>query len=114
MMGPVRWLTWAFLRFLVWLRYRVTIKGLPAQAAGPGPFLILPNHPAYADPASVLVRLWPRFRMRPLLLETNFRNPVLGPVRLAAPRHPRAGHGAGQRGGPAARRRPPWRLRSRR
>jgi long-chain-fatty-acid--[acyl-carrier-protein] ligase len=39
----------------------------------------MPNHPAYADPPNVLLRLWPKFQMRPLLLETNFQNPLLGP-----------------------------------
>ena len=41
---------------------------------GPGPFLILPNHPAYIEPPTVLTRLWPKFKARPLILETNFKN----------------------------------------
>lgn len=79
MFWPIRWITWAFLRWLVWLRYRVTVRGLRGVAAKPGPYLILPNHPAFADPICVLSTLWPTFKMRPMLLETNFQNPVLAP-----------------------------------
>lgn len=74
-----RLITWAFLRFLAWLRYRIVLKGARAAAARPGPFLIMPNHPAFADPVCVLTALWPRFDMRPMFLETNFTNPVLRP-----------------------------------
>lgn len=75
----IRWITWAFLRWLVWLRYRVIVRGLRRVTKKPGPYLILPNHPAFADPICVLATLWPTFKMRPMLLETNFDNPVLAP-----------------------------------
>src|SRR4051794_6413018 len=79
MLGPVRWFVWALCRLLLTLRYRVTIRGVAEARRRPGPYLILPNHPAYIDPPNVLVRLWPAFRMRPMLLETNFESPVLAP-----------------------------------
>jgi long-chain-fatty-acid--[acyl-carrier-protein] ligase len=79
MLAPIRWIVWAALRVILALRYRVHLTGLDAVRGRPGPFLILPNHPAYADPPNLLARLWPYFRMRPLFLETNFHNPVLAP-----------------------------------
>lgn len=79
MLEPLRWLVWAFLRVLLSTRYRVRMSGLDAVKKRPGPYLILPNHPAYADPPNLLTCLWPPFKMRPLFLETNFRNPVLAP-----------------------------------
>ena len=60
-------------------RYRVTVHGMDAVFDKPGPYLLLPNHPAYADPPNLIVSLWPKFHFRPLLLATNFDNPVLGP-----------------------------------
>lgn len=80
MMWLVRWVVWLFCRFVLWLRYKSTVTGLEAALAKPGPYLLLPNHPAYMDPPNVLTRLWPAFRMRPLLLETNFQNIFLKPL----------------------------------
>ncbi len=79
MLGPLRWLLWLAGRALLALRYRMTVVGLDEASRGPGPFLLLPNHPAYCDPLNVLAHLWPRFKMRPMLLETNFENPILAP-----------------------------------
>jgi long-chain-fatty-acid--[acyl-carrier-protein] ligase len=76
MLAPIRWAAWAALRFLLSLRYAVTIRGADAVRARPGPYLILPNHPAFTDPPNLLVRLWPGFKMRPLLLESNFKSPL--------------------------------------
>jgi long-chain-fatty-acid--[acyl-carrier-protein] ligase len=45
----------------------------------PGPYVILPNHPAYMDPPNVFRALWGRFRMRPMLKEVYFKSPVLFP-----------------------------------
>src|SRR5262245_16785283 len=75
MLWPVRWFVWAILRLVLSLRYKVHVRGKDAVLAKPGPYLILPNHPAYIDPPNVLTHLWPAFRMRPLFLETNFTNP---------------------------------------
>ena len=79
MLWLIRWVLWVPIRILLALRYWVTIRGTAEALRRPGPYLILPNHPAYIDPPNVLVRLWPAFRMRPMLLETNFENPVLAP-----------------------------------
>lgn len=80
MLWPIRWALWAACRVLLALRYRLTLSGVDEVFRHPGPYLILPNHPALMDPPNLLVRLWPRFQMRPMLLETNFRNPVLAPI----------------------------------
>ena len=76
---PLRWFLWALLRFLLSLRYKVRVNGKREVFQKPGPYLFLPNHPSLVDPPNIIVHLWPTFRMRPLLLETNFQNPVLGP-----------------------------------
>jgi long-chain-fatty-acid--[acyl-carrier-protein] ligase len=78
MLAPIRWAAWALLRFLMSLRYTLTVDGVDAVRRRPGPYLILPNHPAFSDPPNLLVRLWPLFKMRPLLLASNFQNPVFG------------------------------------
>ncbi|MBY0460177.1 MAG: AMP-binding protein [Gemmataceae bacterium] len=80
MLWPIRWAAWAVLRFLLSLRYKVTVVGMEDVLKRPGPYLIMPNHPAFTDPPNLLVKLWPAFKMRPLLLETNFRSPLFAPV----------------------------------
>ncbi len=80
MLWPIRWLFWIILRAVLSCRYWLTLEGTREVFRHPGPYLILPNHPAYADPPNLLVRLWPWFKMRPMLLETNFQNPVLAPI----------------------------------
>lgn len=80
MLWLMRWLAWAFLRFVLSLRYKVTLVGVEEVLKRPGPYLIMPNHPAYADPPNLLVRLWPIFKIRPLLLETNFKSPLFKPI----------------------------------
>ncbi len=79
MLGLVRWVLWFPIRGLLALRYRLALVGLDEVTRRPGPYLILPNHPAYIEPPNVLTRLWPRFKARPMLLETNFQNPVFAP-----------------------------------
>jgi acyl-CoA synthetase (AMP-forming)/AMP-acid ligase II len=77
MLWPLRWFCWLVLRALVGCRYRLSIAAPPP---GPGPYLILPNHPGYSDPPTVLAALWPRYRPRPMLLESNFENLLLKPL----------------------------------
>ena len=79
LLQPLRLFLWFLSRVVLALRYRVTVVGRDEASRGPGPFLVLPNHIAYSDPPNILVHLWLRFRMRPMLLETNFQNPVLAP-----------------------------------
>ncbi len=104
MLWAIRWAAWAVLRSLLTLRYKVKLVGVEAVLKRPGPYLIMPNHPAYTDPPNLLVRLWPIFKMRPLLLETNFQKPDVRAVRVADARHQDAGHRPRQRRRQAARR----------
>jgi long-chain-fatty-acid--[acyl-carrier-protein] ligase len=80
MMGLLRWCLWGLSRFVLWLRYSVTIKGAEKLRGLKGPFLVLPNHPAYMDPPNVLTHMFPLLAPRPLLFEDNFKNPLLYPL----------------------------------
>ena len=54
-------------RPLLWLRYRVQVRGLGKIAIrGRGGILFLPNHPALIDPVILVCRLYGRFRTRAL------------------------------------------------
>jgi len=76
----LRWWVWFLGKTIFWMRYRVTVVGKQAVFAKPGPYLILPNHPAYSDPPNLCLQLWPAFQFRPLALETNFQSPLLKPL----------------------------------
>ena len=80
MLTAVRYAVWLVARLAFAVRYRVAVLGARDVPRGAGPLLFLPNHPAFADPPLVILSLWPRFRVRPVVLETNFQNPVLGPL----------------------------------
>ena len=88
--GRVRWafncLWMSLVRALLWLRYRVTVRGLQTVAThAPGESvgtLFLPNHPALIDPVILLTRLYPKFRIRPLAEREQIQRPVIR--RLAA------------------------------
>ena len=55
------------IRSLLWLRYRIRVKGLDRVAPPDGRgVLFLANHPALIDPIMVMAVLWPRFRPRVL------------------------------------------------
>ncbi len=56
---------------LLWLRYRVTVKGLEKITVDGRPILFLPNHPALIDPVIMMTRLFPRFHPRPLADEVQ-------------------------------------------
>ena len=79
LLQPLRWLVWAAGRLALAVRYKVHVAGTADVFRHPGPYLLLPNHPAYADPPNLIVRLWPAFRPRPLLLGSIFANPLLAP-----------------------------------
>lgn len=66
-------------RFVLSLRYRLTIKA-PAQLSKQrsGGFLFLPNHVAHCDPPILAAWLWPKFHMRPVVVEFVHRTPVVG------------------------------------
>jgi long-chain-fatty-acid--[acyl-carrier-protein] ligase len=62
-----------FVKLLMWLRYRMTFKGLDALTAErlnrKGGALFLPNHPAEIDPILIIISLWRPFKPRPLVVE---------------------------------------------
>lgn len=64
-------------RFFFSLRYRFEIKGLELltkeRLNRKGGVLFLPNHPAYIDPILIVLNLWPKFHMRPLVIEYVYR-----------------------------------------
>ncbi|MFO0880952.1 MAG: AMP-binding protein [Gemmataceae bacterium] len=77
MLGLLRTLLWLFARCLISLRYRVRVQGLEKVRHLPGPLLILPNHPAFIDPPTLMTWLFPVLHPRPLLFEGNFTNPLM-------------------------------------
>jgi long-chain-fatty-acid--[acyl-carrier-protein] ligase len=71
-----------FLRFVLWFRYKITIKGLdklnPTTLNKPGGVLFLSNHPAvFVDAVSVSLALWPKYRTRALIIEYMYNLPVV-------------------------------------
>lgn len=69
-----------FFRFILWFRYKVTVKGLDnlnrSTLNKPGGILFLPNHPAvFIDPVMVVLSAWPKFHIRPLIVEYMYYAP---------------------------------------
>ncbi|MES2273062.1 MAG: AMP-binding protein [Chlamydiota bacterium] len=69
---------------LISLRYKVEIKGQDLldsknldRAKG---ILFLPNHSAHIDPLMLFIWFWPKFRMRPLVIEYVYRLPMMKPL----------------------------------
>jgi long-chain-fatty-acid--[acyl-carrier-protein] ligase len=75
----LRYLFWAICRCIQHLRYSVSVHGMEQIRGLQPPVLILPNHPAYVDPALVLLALWPQLKPRPMVFEMMFRNRLLWP-----------------------------------
>jgi len=67
-------------RSLVWLRYRVEIRGLDQLRGLSGPVLILPNHPGYIDPVLVMTQLGAEIPLRPLVISFMYRPLLLNPL----------------------------------
>lgn len=69
---------------LLSLRYRVEVRGQELLTSEhlnrKKGILFLPNHPALIDPLLLYLILWPRFRMRPLVIEYIYRTPLLRPL----------------------------------
>ena len=71
-----------FMRFALWFRYRVTIKGLdqlnPDVLNKPGGVLFLPNHPTFLS-----IRLWSHWQfgrnipIRPVIVEYMYYMPLI-------------------------------------
>jgi long-chain-fatty-acid--[acyl-carrier-protein] ligase len=69
-----------FGRFILSLRYRITITGLDKLRGLRSRTLILPNHPGLVDPIINMAYLWPVLSPRPMLFSVNFRHPLLWPL----------------------------------
>ncbi len=71
-------------RAVISLRYRIEVKGIekliPEQLSRKQGILFMPNHPAHMDPLMNFIWLWPKFRMRPLVIEYIFNLPLLRPL----------------------------------
>lgn len=80
MLRLINWAGWLLGRFVLSLRYQVTVKGKAEVKAKPGPYLLLPNHVGFTDPPNVYVHLWPAFNCRPVANEINFGDPFLGTI----------------------------------
>lgn len=70
------------IRALFCVRYKIKVvgeKGLNRKKfhnkAG---ILFLPNHPALVDPIFLFIILWPKFQMRPLVIEYIYRQKFIG------------------------------------
>lgn len=74
MNGLLQKMMWAMLRFFLRFRYRVQVNGLEALRDVKGPILVLPNHPAYVDPPTVLSHLRFGRSLRPLVFTDTFRS----------------------------------------
>ncbi len=71
-----------FLGIAFWFRYKVTVKGfenLNAKTLSKtGGVLFLPNHTAvFVDPALITLAVWPKFPIRPMIVEYQFYNPIV-------------------------------------
>ena len=64
---------WSLMKPLLRLRYRVTTDGMEAVARLRGPTLVLPNHPAYVDPPTVLSHVPLAAPLRPLVYSGTYR-----------------------------------------
>jgi acyl-CoA synthetase (AMP-forming)/AMP-acid ligase II/1-acyl-sn-glycerol-3-phosphate acyltransferase/acyl carrier protein len=83
----LRRIFWIVVRLLLRLRYRVTTDGCEQLERLSGPVLVLPNHPAYVDPptvlshtASGLFQKGLRQPLRPLVFSGTYRVPPLLPL----------------------------------
>lgn len=71
-----------FIRFVLWFRYRVTVKGLenlnPETLNKPGGVLFLPNHPTvFVDPSLVTALAWKKYPIRPMVVEYMYYMPFV-------------------------------------
>jgi long-chain-fatty-acid--[acyl-carrier-protein] ligase len=64
---------WGLVRPLIHLRYRVSTDGMDAVRRLRGPTLVLPNHPAYVDPPTVLSHVPLPAALRPLVYSGTYR-----------------------------------------
>lgn len=70
------------IRFSLWFRYRVTIKGLdkinPEILNKSGGVIFLPNHPTvFVDPTLVTLAIWKKYPVRPMIVEYMYYTPII-------------------------------------
>ncbi|NJL30171.1 MAG: hypothetical protein HC898_00280 [Phycisphaerales bacterium] len=75
-MNLLRRLLIFLLAWILSLRYRIHIQGLESLRGLKG-VLVIPQHPAYADPPIALSAVFPVLEPRPMLLARVFHNPLL-------------------------------------
>jgi len=64
------------MHLVIWFRYRLRVKGLDRLYPKKGGTLFLPNHPAvFIDPIAVTLSLWPKYPIRPLVVEYMYYDP---------------------------------------
>lgn len=80
-MSTFFWMILSYIaRALLSLRYRLEIKEADFSRLNRREgILFMPNHPAHMDPLILFLLLWPKFRMRPLVVEYIFNLPLLQP-----------------------------------
>jgi long-chain-fatty-acid--[acyl-carrier-protein] ligase len=76
----IEWIIAYFFKIILSLRYRVKVQGLEKLTREtlnkPGGVLFLPNHPTYfIDPILVSLAGWPKFPMRPIIVENMYYHP---------------------------------------
>ena len=91
----ILYFAYCLIRSLLWLRYRITVRGLAdIRKRGTSAILFLPNHPAQIDPLIMATLLFPAFRARPLAYEEQIDLPVLRVLLLPG----KGAHEVGQSG----------------
>ncbi len=69
----------SLVRFILSLRYRLTFKNIEVFDA-PTPVIVFPNHPALADPMILTSYIAKKKILSPVMTETYFHTPGLGPI----------------------------------
>ncbi len=77
-------LFWFAVRILLKVRYRVTLDNVEQLKKLQGPILVLPNHPAYIDPAIILSHIRLHQPLRPLVFSGTYRMAMLRPLMSVA------------------------------
>jgi long-chain-fatty-acid--[acyl-carrier-protein] ligase len=70
-----------FFRIALWFRYQITVEGLENLHAKTltksGGVLFLPNHPAFLDPVAAMLAIYPKYPIRPLIVEYMYYSPLI-------------------------------------
>lgn len=78
----VEYLIAYFFKFILFFRYRIHVRGLdkltPENLKKTGGVLFMPNHPSYiVDPIAVTLAVWPKFPIRPMIVEYMYYTPLI-------------------------------------